>query len=122
MKGGWAGSQSERFHVKHRISLDALQDMCFAVVSLVFYEDTDLGEAQLENAARCVMRVLQGYSGRKEKWHEHFAVALLADVVAAVHLRVRLPEEDFATVDQSTGSKSVESSVTTRGTTSSQTP
>jgi len=97
MKGGWAGAGKKRFHVKHRISLDALVDFVFAVVALVFYEDSSLEEQMEENAVRQVVSVLRSYSGGPEEWHADFAAALLSDVVAAVHHRLPdLSPEDEA--------------------------
>jgi len=96
MKGGWAGAGKKRFHVKHSISLDALVDFVFAVVALVFYEDTAYEESMEENAVRMVVAVLRQYSGGVEEWHADFAAALLSDVVAAVHHRLPdlSPEEE----------------------------
>jgi len=96
MKGGWAGAGKKRFHVKHSISLDALVDFVFAVVALVFYEDTAYEESMEENAVRMVVAVLRQYSGGSEEWHADFAAALLSDVVAAVHHRLPdlSPEEE----------------------------
>jgi len=107
--------QSQKYRGRPHISLDALIDLCYAVVSASVSRETSCLRFMLA-------RALHEYSGRAKEWHSEVVEAVASDVAAfaeeesrRAHSRKEPPE----TEEVSIGSSLQESSVMQPGATSS---